>query len=63
MSRTDVLRILRREQQKASARFGVRRLALFGSVARDEARVDLVTASGLKPRARPLVEREAIDVA
>lgn len=97
MSRTDVLSILRREKQAASTRFGVRRLALFGSVARDEARpdsdvdvlvefdgpvtldrymglkfhledalgarVDLVTTSGLKPRARPLVEREAIDVA
>jgi predicted nucleotidyltransferase len=27
------------------------------------ARVDLVTDSGLKPRARPIVEREALDVA
>ena len=79
------------------ARFGVKRLALFGSVARDEARpdsdvdvlvefdgpatldrymglkfqledalgarVDLVTTTGLKSRARPVVEREAIDVA
>lgn len=97
MSRQDVLKTLRRETAKVRVRFGVRRLALFGSVARDEAgadsdvdvlvefdgpvtldrymglkfhledvlgaRVDLVTTSGLKARARPVVEREAIDVA
>ncbi len=77
--------------------FRVRRLALFGSTARDEARddsdldvlvdfdagptfdsfmgvkffledhlgrkVDLVTPAALKPRMRPVVEREAVDVA
>jgi uncharacterized protein len=77
--------------------FGVRRIALFGSTARDEARedsdldilvdfeigptfdsfmglkffledhlarkVDLVTPDALKPRMRPVVEREAVDVA
>lgn len=77
--------------------FGVRRIALFGSTARDEAgqesdldllvdfevgptfdsfmglkfyledrlgkRVDLVTPNALKPRMRPIVEREAVDVA
>jgi predicted nucleotidyltransferase len=77
--------------------FGVRRIFLFGSTARDEAtpdsdldilvdfeagptfdsfmglkffledhlgrRVDLVTRAALKPRMRPVVEREAIDVA
>lgn len=76
--------------------FGVRRIALFGSTARDEARedsdldilvefavvptlpefvglkyfledrigcrVDLVTPDALKPRMRPAVEREAVDV-
>ena len=76
--------------------FGVRRIALFGSTARDEARedsdldllvefdvaptfdsyfgvkyfledhlsirVDLVTPEALKPRMRPVVEREAVDV-
>jgi predicted nucleotidyltransferase len=97
MSRLDVLKILRREAANTRARFGVKRLALFGSVARDEARpdsdvdvlvefdapvtldrymglkfhledalsarVDLVTVSGLRSRLRPVVEREAIDVA
>ena len=97
MSRQDVLKVLRRETPKVRARFGVKRLALFGSVARDEARpdsdvdvlvefdgpatldrymglkfhledalgarVDLVTTTGLKSRVRPVVEREAIDVA
>ena len=77
--------------------YGVRRVALFGSTARDEARddsdldllvdfesgptfdsymglkffledhlglrVDLVTPKALKPRLRPIVEREALDVA
>jgi predicted nucleotidyltransferase len=77
--------------------FGVRRIALFGSTARDEARddsdldilvdfetgptflsfmglkafledhlgrkIDLVTPDALKPRMRPVVEREAVDVA
>ncbi len=76
--------------------FGVRRIALFGSTARDEARddsdldllvefdvvptldafvglkffledrigrkVDIVTPDALKPRMRPAVEREALDV-
>jgi predicted nucleotidyltransferase len=77
--------------------FGVRRISLFGSTARDEARedsdldllvefelvpaldafvglklfledqlgrkVDLVTPDALKPRMRPAVEREAVNVA
>lgn len=76
--------------------FGVRRIALFGSTARDDAqegsdldilvdfekdptflsfmglkafledhlgsKVDLVTRDALKPRMRPIVEREAVDV-
>jgi hypothetical protein len=97
VNRQSAIDILKRERPLLAARFGVRRLALFGSVARDEARpdsdvdvlvafdgpvtldrymgvkfhledalgarVDLVTDSGLKPRARPIVEREALDVA
>lgn len=97
MSRDGVLAILRRETARVRSELGVRRLALFGSVARDEARpdsdvdllvefdgpptldrymrlkfhmedalgtrVDLVTTTGLRPRARPLVEQDAIDVA
>ena len=81
---------------EALQRFGVKSLALFGSVARDEARadsdvdflvefegpttfdafmglkafledllrcrVDLVTRGSLKPRVRPMVEREAVRV-
>jgi predicted nucleotidyltransferase len=97
---------MRRDQAIAALRgylptlrreFGVRRIALFGSTARDEARddsdldilvefdvvptldafvglkffledhvgrkVDLVTPDALKPRMRPAVEREALDVA
>jgi len=97
---------MRREEAIATLRgylpalrrdFGVRRLSLFGSTARDEARedsdldilvefdvvpaldafvglklfledkigrkVDLVTPDALKPRMRPAVEREAVNVA
>jgi len=37
MTRDEVLQILREHQNGLSERFGVRSLALFGSVARDEA--------------------------
>src|SRR5437870_9292950 len=97
MRRNEALAILSGHRAEIEGQFGVKRLALFGSVARDEARpdsdvdvlvefdgpatldrymglkfhledalgarVDLVTGSGLKSRARPFVEREAIDVA
>ncbi len=96
MERDEVLAALRAHQAEITA-FGVRSLAVFGSVARDEAgpasdvdvlvefeppatfdrymglklyledllgvRVDVVTLHGLKPRLRPIVEREAIRVA
>ena len=100
-----ILRSVRRHEAIAALRgylpalrrdFGVRRVALFGSTARDEARddsdldvlvefdriptldgfvglklfledhigrkVDLVTPDAIKPRMRPAVEREAVDV-
>lgn len=95
MERDEVLAALRAHQAEI-ATFGVRSLAVFGSVARDEAgpasdvdvlvefeppatfdrymglklyledllgvRVDVVTPRGLKPRLRPVVEREAVFV-
>ena len=85
------------EHREELVRFGVKSLALFGSVVRDEAqptsdvdllvefegqatfdrymdlkfyleqllgcRVDLVTRKALKPRMRPVVEKEALYVA
>ena len=94
--RAEVLTLLQRQRDQL-AKFAVRALFLFGSVARDEAgpesdvdllvefagvptyrgymdlkffledlfgcRVDLVTRSGLRPRALPAIEREAIRVA
>jgi len=97
VNRSQALEALRREKPGLVLQYGVRRLALFGSTSRDEARpgsdvdvlvdfdgpvtldrymgvkfrledvlgsrVDLVTESGLRPRARPLVESDAVDVA
>jgi predicted nucleotidyltransferase len=97
MRRAEAIATLRRFLPELRAQFRVRRLALFGSTARDEARddsdldvlvdfetgptfdsfmglklfledhlgrkVDLVTPAALKPRLRPVVEREAVDVA
>ena len=40
MTRDEVLQILRENQDMLNERFGVRSLALFGSVARDEATAD-----------------------
>jgi len=97
MRRDQAIAALRLYLPALRRRFGVRRIALFGSTARDEARedgdldilvefdvgptfdsyfdvkffledrlsrkVDLVTPDALKPRMRPVVEREAVDVA
>lgn len=95
--RQEAITILRGFLPALRRDFGVSRIALFGSTARDEARddsdldllvdfevgptfdsflglkffledhlgrrVDLVTSDALKPRMRPVVEREAVDVA
>jgi uncharacterized protein len=97
MRRAEAISTLRTFLPELRSEFRVRRLALFGSTARDEARddsdldvlvdfeagpsfdsfmgvklfledhlgrkVDLVTPAALKPRMRPVVEREAVDVA
>ncbi len=106
MDQLRILGLMRREVAISTLRgylptlrrdFGVRRISLFGSTARDEAReesdldllvefdvtpaldafvglklfledqlgrkVDLVTPDALKPRMRPAVEREAVNVA
>jgi len=96
MRRDEAISALRRYLPDLRRDFSVRRIALFGSTARDEAsqesdvdvlvdfevgptfdsfmglklyledrlgkRVDLVTRAALKPRMRPVVEREALDV-
>jgi predicted nucleotidyltransferase len=97
MNRSEILARLEARESEIRARFGVERLGLFGSAARDELgadsdvdilvkfagparydnylglraaleqllgrRVDLVTETGLKPRARDSVERDLIRVA
>ncbi|HJX63847.1 MAG TPA: nucleotidyltransferase family protein [Polyangia bacterium] len=97
MRREEAISTLRSFLPALKRDFGVRRICLFGSTARDEARpnsdldllvdfevgptfdsfmglkffledhlgqrVDLVTPDALKPRLRPVVEREAVDVA
>ncbi len=96
MKRDDAIAALRRHLPTLRRNFAVRRIALFGSTARGQARedsdldllvefevtptldafmglkffiedqvgrkVDLVTPDALKPRMRPIVEREAVDV-
>jgi uncharacterized protein len=97
MRRAEAISTLQKFLPTIRSEFRVRRLALFGSTARDEAKddsdldvlvdfeagptfdsfmglklfledhlgrkVDLVTPAALKPRMRPMVEREAVDVA
>jgi len=94
--RAEAISTLRGLLPELRAQFRVRRLALFGSIARDEGgddsdvdalvefeggptfdslmglklfledhlgrKVDLVTPAALKPRMRPVVEREAVEV-
>ena len=96
MDRQAILELLTRHRPVLAERFGVTRLALFGSVVRGTARpdsdvdvlvdfdgpptakryfgvqfyledllgrqVDLVSADALRPRLRPYVERDAVDV-
>ena len=97
MNRTTILELLNQHRDEVQRRFGTKRLALFGSAARDELRddsdvdilvefsgpatfdgymdlkffleellgrsVDLVTKDAVKPRMRPIIERDLIDVA
>jgi predicted nucleotidyltransferase len=97
VSRAEVLQVLQQLRPTLRERFGVTRLAVFGSYARDAAttasdvdvlvefdgggtfdryfgakelleerlglKVDLATPDALKPRIRPIVEREAVAVA
>lgn len=97
MTRDDTLKLLRDHGPEIRERFGVKRLAVFGSTARDEARddsdvdvmvefegkatfkgfmglkfyleellqrnVDLVTNDAIRPRTRPSIERDLVDVA
>ena len=96
MTRDEVIDTLRAHRETLAERFGVTRLALFGSYARGTAidtsdidilvrfdgpatsksyfgvqfyledlfgrPIDLVTDKALRPRFRPYVEREAVDV-
>jgi predicted nucleotidyltransferase len=97
MTRNQVLSTLHAHLPEIQSRFGVKRLTLFGSAARDEMRngsdvdvlvefegrptfdgymdlkaylenllganVDLVTEEALKPRMRPIVEKDRVHVA
>ncbi len=96
MDNQHIVTLLRENGAEICQRFGLKRLSLFGSVARNEAaagsdvdvlaefigpadfdtfmelkfhleklldaQVDLVTDKALRPRLRPIIEREAIHV-
>jgi predicted nucleotidyltransferase len=96
MRRVEAIGVLKQRLPELRRRYAVARLALFGSVARDEAtdrsdvdvlvdfdgptsfdgyfglkealeaalgtRVDLATRAMLKPRVKPRIEAEAVDV-
>lgn len=96
MRKQDALRFLESHKQEIQQRFAVKRLALFGSTARDEARadsdvdvwvefdgqatfdrfmglqiylengmgaaIDLATPASIRPRMRPLIERDLLYV-
>jgi uncharacterized protein len=96
MDRAKLLALLTEHRPVLAERFGVQKLALFGSFARDTARedsdvdvlvdfdgpataqryfgvqfyledllgreIDLVTEDALRPRLRPYVERDAVNV-
>ncbi len=71
MNRDQVLAVLRHSKPMLASQYGVRRLALFGSTARDTARDDsdvdvlvvyLVSEKALRPELRPFIEKEAVYV-
>jgi uncharacterized protein len=97
MTRDETIKLLNEHAVEIRERFEVKRLAVFGSTARDEARedsdvdvlvefagratfkgymslkffledllhrhVDLVTHDAIRPRTRPSIERDLVDVA
>lgn len=97
MQRDEALKILLNNKEEIVRRFGVKRLALFGSTARNQAgqnsdvdilvefegaasfrgyfdlqffledrfhcEVDLVCSDSIRPRLKPIIEREAVYVA
>jgi uncharacterized protein len=67
MDRAQTIALLSQHRPELQRRFGVLRLALFGSRARDQAQDGsdtdvLVTEKALRPELRPFVERDAIHV-
>ena len=59
MNRKRAIELLRGSKPELQARFGVTRLALFGSIVRDTATSDsLITEKALRPELRPIIEKE-----
>jgi uncharacterized protein len=61
MNRQRAVELLARSKPELQRRFGVTRLGLFGSTARDTAPT-LVTEKALRPELRPYIERELVSV-
>ena len=78
MEKQRAIALLSQSKPELQARFGVTRLALFGSTARDDADsdsdvdilledlfncpIDLVTEKALRAEFRPYIERERVNV-
>ncbi len=74
-TKAEILKILQEEKPELVRRYGVKRLALFGSYARESQRegsdvdvlveierTEVVSRRAIKPRYREIIQRELVDV-
>jgi predicted nucleotidyltransferase len=66
-TKAEILKILQEEKPELVRRYGVKRLALFGSYAREflveiEPQTEVVSRRAIKPRYWEIIQRELVDV-